>query len=120
MQLYVTYAAQAVKHLVDNLRLVSVATLPSCGSYAAALHLSRRPQAKQPVATAAQRKQAAQRPRSSRESPFRGDGGTAARPHGQPDTSPVPELRFSAPQGSSKYSVRKTDVRWFHPRGRIV
>ena len=56
MQLYVTYAAQAVKHLVDNLRLVSVATLPSCGSYAAALHLSRRPQAKQPVATAAQRK----------------------------------------------------------------
>ena len=56
MQLYVTYAAQAVKHLVDNLRLVSVATLPSCGSYAAALHLSRRPQAKQSVATAAQRK----------------------------------------------------------------
>ena len=56
MQLYVTYAAQAVKHLVDNLRLVSVATLPSCGSYATALHLSRRPQAKQPVATAAQRK----------------------------------------------------------------
>ena len=74
MQLYVTYAAQAVKHLVDNLRLVSVATLPSCGSYAAALHLSRRPQANHPVATAAQRKQAAQRPRSRRESPFRGDG----------------------------------------------
>lgn len=61
MQLYVTYAAQAVKHLVDNLRLVSVATLPSCGSYAAALHLSRRPQAKQPVATAALRSASRQR-----------------------------------------------------------
>ena len=60
-----TDAGQAVKHLVDNLRLASVATLPNCGSYATALHLSRRPQAKQPVATAAQRKQAAQRPRSS-------------------------------------------------------
>ena len=57
MQLYVTYAAQAVKHLVDNLRLVSVATLPSCGSYAAALHLqdAHRPNNPSPLMPSASR-----------------------------------------------------------------
>ena len=79
---------------------------PAVAAILAALHLSRRPRAKRPVATAAQREQAAHRPRSCRESPYRDTVAVVAL---QPccKDSPIADIRFEAHQRQSisKYIV---------------